>query len=43
MLLIGILLAAVGLEALVDWRFRRKLYELRDFELSLGLAGWMGD
>jgi sterol desaturase/sphingolipid hydroxylase (fatty acid hydroxylase superfamily) len=41
MLLIGILLAAVGLEALVDWRFRRKLYELRDSELSLGLAaGW---
>ncbi|MFI4966689.1 MAG: sterol desaturase family protein [Caulobacterales bacterium] len=41
MLLLGLLLAAVGLEALVDWRLRRKLYEWRDSELSLGLAaGW---
>ncbi|HEY3950926.1 sterol desaturase family protein [Phenylobacterium sp.] len=37
----GLLLAAVCLEALVDWRFRRRLYEWRDTERSLGLAaGW---
>lgn len=41
MLLVGLLLAAVATEALVAWRFGRKLYEWRDSELSLGLAaGW---
>ena len=41
MLLLGLLVAVVALEALVDWRLRRKLYEARDSELSLGLAaGW---
>jgi sterol desaturase/sphingolipid hydroxylase (fatty acid hydroxylase superfamily) len=37
----GVLIAAVCLEALVSWRFRQRLYEWRDSELSLGLAaGW---
>jgi len=40
-LLLGLVLAAVALEALLDWRFGRKLYEWRDTEISLGLAaGW---
>src|SRR6185369_5314869 len=38
----GLLAAAVLLEALASWRFRRGLYEWRDTELSLGLAvGWL--
>jgi sterol desaturase/sphingolipid hydroxylase (fatty acid hydroxylase superfamily) len=38
----GLLISAVGLEALVGWRFRRRLYEWRDTELSAGLAaGWL--
>lgn len=42
MWIFGLLLAAVGLEALASWRFRRRLYEWRDTELSLGLAaGWL--
>lgn len=41
LLLLGLLLGAVALEALVDWRLRAGLYEARDSELSLGLAaGW---
>lgn len=41
MWLLGLLLAVVCLEALVDWRLRRRLYEWRDSEISLGLAsGW---
>ncbi|MFL5295932.1 MAG: sterol desaturase family protein [Phenylobacterium sp.] len=38
----GLLAAAISLEALAGWRFRRGLYEWRDTELSLGLAvGWL--
>src|SRR5260221_12250044 len=41
MWVLGLLFAAISLEALVDWRLRRRLYEWRDSELSLGLAaGW---
>jgi sterol desaturase/sphingolipid hydroxylase (fatty acid hydroxylase superfamily) len=41
MLLLGLVLAAVAVEALVGWRLGRKWYEWRDSELSLGLAtGW---
>jgi sterol desaturase/sphingolipid hydroxylase (fatty acid hydroxylase superfamily) len=42
MLLLCLVLAAVAVEALIGWRLRRNLYELRDSELSLGLAtGWI--
>ena len=38
---LGLLVLAIALEALVDWRLRSRLYEARDSELSLGLAaGW---
>jgi len=38
---LALLLFAIVAEALVDWRLRRRLYEWRDSELSLGLAaGW---
>src|SRR5258706_2877898 len=41
MWVLGLFLAAIVLEALVDWRLHRRLYEWRDSELSLGLAaGW---
>src|SRR5262245_27894203 len=41
MWVLGLLFAAIAAEALVDWRLRRRLYEWRDSELSLGLAaGW---
>ena len=39
--LLGLVFAAIAAEALVAWRLRRRLYEWRDSELSLGLAaGW---
>jgi sterol desaturase/sphingolipid hydroxylase (fatty acid hydroxylase superfamily) len=42
MLIIGLVLMAVGVEAVAAWRLRRDLYEVRDSELSLGLAlGWV--
>src|SRR6476620_759989 len=43
LLLLGLLLGAVALDALIDWRRRGGLYEARDSELSLGVAaGWAG-
>jgi len=41
MLLLGLVFVLVCVEALTDWRLKRRLYEWRDTELSLGLAaGW---
>ena len=38
----GLVLVAVAIEAAAAWRLRRPLYELRDSEISLGLAcGWV--
>jgi sterol desaturase/sphingolipid hydroxylase (fatty acid hydroxylase superfamily) len=42
MLLLGLVCAAIALEAIVSWRLNERLYEWRDSELSLGLAfGWL--
>jgi len=42
MLIIGLVLVAIGVEAIAAWWLKRNLYEVRDSELSLGLAlGWV--
>jgi sterol desaturase/sphingolipid hydroxylase (fatty acid hydroxylase superfamily) len=42
MLLLGLVCAAIALEAIASWRLNAGLYERRDSEISLGLAfGWL--